>query len=65
MTELPRHDAATEVLIDFDRRLRLVEKARDQRVAGLTDLSGRNQLVYYPTLERGTLELTGAGSAFS
>lgn len=38
----------------------LVERARQAWTAQLIDLTGRNQLLYYRTLKRGTLELTGA-----
>lgn len=37
-----------------------VEKAVQEWVKQLVDLTGRNQLLYYKTLKRGTLELTKA-----
>jgi hypothetical protein len=42
-----------------ERRVR-VEHAVEHWVDQLIDLTGRNQLLYYRTLPRGTLELTGA-----
>lgn len=43
------------------RRAR-VERAVQEWCKQLIDLTGRNQLLYYKTLKRGTLELTGADS---
>ena len=43
-----------------EERRRLVERAVDTWVKQLIDLTGRNQLLYYRTLKRGTLELTKA-----
>lgn len=42
------------------RRRALVERAVREWTRQLIDLTGRNQLLYYRTLKRGTLELTGA-----
>lgn len=46
-----------------ERRRRLVASAVDDWVRQLVDLTGRNQLLYYRTLKRGTLELSSANPA--
>jgi hypothetical protein len=49
----------TQTTVAEQRRAR-VAKAVDEWMRQLIDLSGRNRLLYYQTLKRGTLELTGA-----
>ncbi|MDT3445195.1 MULTISPECIES: AAA domain-containing protein [unclassified Pseudofrankia] len=44
----------------FDRRSRLVGIAQRRWVAALTDLGGRNTLLYYKDRRAGTLDLAGA-----
>lgn len=46
-----------------ETRRRLVANAVDDWVRQLIDLTGRNQLLYYRTLKRGTLELSSANPA--
>lgn len=43
-----------------DGRRRVVERAISRWTSQLMDLTGRNQLLYYRTLTKGTLELTAA-----
>lgn len=57
------HKGAKGVVVTTDvsaDRLARVHKAVADWVRQLMDLTGRNQLLYYRTLERGTLDLAGA-----
>jgi very-short-patch-repair endonuclease len=45
---------------DDSRRLELVRTAQQQWIAALTDLGGRNTLLYYKDRRAGTLDLAGA-----
>ncbi len=46
--------------ISADRRSRLIEAAQESWVAALTDLGGRNTLLYYKDRRSGTLDLAAA-----
>jgi hypothetical protein len=46
--------------IDGSRRLELVQTALQQWIAALTDLGGRNTLLYYKDRRAGTLDLAHA-----
>jgi very-short-patch-repair endonuclease len=49
--------------VDGSRRLELVQTAQQQWIAALTDLGGRNTLLYYKDRRAGTLDLAPADPA--
>ncbi len=49
--------------IPANRRARLIEAAQESWVSALTDLGGRNTLLYYKDRRSGTLDLAGADPA--
>ena len=53
-------EEGTEATTSAEQRRARVARAVDEWIKQLIDLTGRNQLLYYRTLKRGTLELTEA-----
>jgi hypothetical protein len=51
--------------LSVDRRSRLITVAQESWVSALTDLGGRNTLLYYKDRRSGTLDLATADPATS